>query len=101
MLLYNVTIGIDKDIEEEWIDWIKINHIPAVMKTGLFVDSRMYKILHDQEDGTISYSIQYFAKTIANINQYLQKFAPQIVEEHRQKFLNKHVVFQTLLEEIK
>lgn len=100
MLLYNVTIGIDKEIEQEWIEWIKSKHIPAVMGTGLFVDSRMYKILHDEGEGTISFSIQYFAMSINFINEYLQIHAPRIVEEHRQRFVNRHVVFQTLLEEI-
>ena len=100
MLLYNVTVGIDKEIEEEWIIWIKTYHIPSVMQTGLFVDSKMYKILHDQDDGSISYSIQYFAKSINNVTQYLQNFAPAIIEEHRKKFADKHVVFQTLLEEV-
>ena len=101
MLLYNVTIGIDKDVEEEWIEWIRTNHIPKVMNTGLFVDSRMYKILHDEDDGTVSYSIQYFSKNINSVTEYLQKFAPAIIEEHRSQFKDKHVVFQTLLEEIK
>src|SRR5215203_258980 len=100
MLLYNVTVGIDRDIEQEWLEWIREKHIPAVLKTGMFVSNKMYKVLHDQEDGTISYSIQYFAKSIENINQYLEVFAPVLIEEHRRRFANKHVAFRTLLEEI-
>ena len=100
MLLYNMTVGIDQAIEKDWIIWIKEKHIPDVLKTGLFVTAKMYKVLHDQEDGTISYSIQYFAKSINEVNQYLQSFAPAIVEEHRRKFFNRHVAFQTLLEEV-
>jgi uncharacterized Fe-S radical SAM superfamily protein PflX len=99
MLLYNVTVGIDKDIEIEWLQWMKENHIPAVMNTGMFVSSKIYKVLHDQDDGTISYSVQYFADTIDQVQQYLEVFAPVLIEEHRHRFLNKHVVFQTLLEE--
>jgi uncharacterized Fe-S radical SAM superfamily protein PflX len=99
MLLYNVTVGIDKDIEIEWLQWMKENHIPAVMNTGMFVSSKIYKVLHDQDDGTISYSVQYFADTIDQVQQYLEVFAPVLIEEHRNRFLNKHVVFQTLLEE--
>jgi uncharacterized Fe-S radical SAM superfamily protein PflX len=99
MLLYNVTVGIDKDIEMEWLQWMKENHIPAVMNTGMFVSSKIYKVLHDQDDGTISYSVQYFADTIDQVQQYLEVFAPVLIEEHRHRFLNKHVVFQTLLEE--
>jgi uncharacterized Fe-S radical SAM superfamily protein PflX len=99
MLLYNVTVGVDKDIEEIWLRWMKEKHIPDVMRTGMFAESKIYKILHDQDEGTVSYSVQYFAETIDHVQQYLEVYAPVLVEEHRQKFLNRHVVFQTLLEE--
>lgn len=100
MLLYNVTVGVDKDIEEEWLQWMKEIHIPNVLKTGMFVDHRMYKVLHDQDDGTISFSIQYFATSIEHVQQYLEVFAPVLIEEHKRKFANKHVAFRTLLEEV-
>lgn len=100
MLLYNVTVGVDKDIEQEWLQWIKAKHIPDVMRTGLFVESKMFKVLHDENEETVSYSIQYFANSIDQIQQYIEVFAPALIEEHKQKFFNKHVVFQTLLEQV-
>src|SRR5215207_9543249 len=100
MLLYNITVGVDKDIEQEWLEWIKGKHIPNVMQTGMFASFKMYKVLHDQDDGTISYSIQYFAESIENVQEYLEVFAPVLIEEHRHRFHNKHVAFQTLLEEV-
>ena len=100
MLLYNVTIGIDKDVEEEWLQWMKSKHMPDVMNTGLFLDSKIYKVLHDQEEETTSYSVQYFVETIQQMQQYLALYGPALIAEHRQKFLNKHVAFQTLLEEV-
>lgn len=100
MFLYNVTVGIDADIEQEWVQWMKTTHIPAVLRTGLFVDYKFYKVLHDNGDGSISYSVQYFAASLENVVLYLEKFAPALVEELRQKFRDKHVAFQTLLEEV-
>ena len=100
MYLYNVTIGIDKDVEEEWLQWMKGTHIPDVMGTGMFVQYKMYKVLHDNEDGTNSYSIQYFALSIELVAQYLEVFAPKLADEHRARFKDKHVAFRTLLEEI-
>jgi hypothetical protein len=100
MLLYNVTVGVDKDIEQEWLQYMKEKHIQAVLNTGLFVESKIYKVLHDQEDGTISYSVQYFARSIEDVQQYLEVFAPVLIEEHRKKFEHKHVAFRTLLQEI-
>lgn len=98
MLLYNVTVGIDKEAEQAWIQYMKAKHIPDVLKTGMFVTGKMYKVLHDQEDGTVSYSIQYFAKTIEDVQRYLDEFAPKLREDHQKNF--QHVAFRTLLEEV-
>lgn len=100
MLLYNVTVGIDRDSEEEWLQFMREKHIQAVLDTGLFTGYKFYKVLHDQDDGTISYSVQYFAKTIEDVQQYLETFAPALIEEHRKRFNNRHVAFRTLLEEV-
>ena len=100
MLLYNVTVGIDSEIEQEWLQWMKAKHIPDVLRTGMFVDYKIYKVLHDNNDGTVSYSVQYFATSLDLVVQYLEVFAPAMADEHRLKFLNKHVAFRTLLEEV-
>jgi len=100
MFLYNVTVGIDNDIEQEWLDWMKTRHIPDVLQTGMFVGHKFYKVLHDNNDGTTSYCIQYFATSLGQVVQYLEVFAPALVERHRQKFNNKHVAFRTLLKEV-
>lgn len=100
MFLYNVTVGIDKDVEQEWLQWMKAEHIPQVMKTGMFVDFKMYKVLQDDEGENVSYSVQYFAQTINHVNFYFEKFAPSLLETLRARFQNKHVAFMTLLEEV-
>jgi hypothetical protein len=100
MLLFNETYGIDKDIEAEWLQWMQEKQIPDVLKTGMFDSFKMYKVLHEQDDGTISYSVQFYAKSIDHIQQYLEVFAPALVDQHRQKFHNRHVAFRTLLEEV-
>lgn len=97
MFLYNVTIGIDKSVEQAWLQWMKTVHIPQVMKTQMFESNRIFKVLHDQEDDTVSYSIQYFARSIDQVQEYLEVFAPALREDHQKKF--EHVAFRTLLEE--
>jgi hypothetical protein len=100
MLLYNVTVGIDKEVELEWLHWMKTEHIPEVMGTKLFTDYKMYKVLHDEDDGSISYSIQYFAPTLDQVTLYFEKFAPSLLEKLRLRFKDKHVAFMTLLDEV-
>jgi len=100
MFLYNVTVGIDADIEEEWLAWMKSEHIPDVLGTGMFVHHKLYKVLHDNNDGSISYSVQYFAESLDNVVHYLEQLAPPLIEKHKLKYGNKQVVFRTLLEEV-
>ena len=58
MILYNVTVNIDNDVREEWLQWMKETHIPEMMDTGLFLESRLSRILAEEEGGS-SYEVQY------------------------------------------
>ncbi|MCE2894939.1 MAG: DUF4286 family protein [Flammeovirgaceae bacterium] len=100
MFLYNVTVGIDKEIEKDWVAWIKQNYLPAVAATGFFVESKMYRIVTHDDETSVSYSIQLFAHRIEDVVQYLAQHTDTIIETHRQRFKDRHVVFNTLLEEV-
>jgi hypothetical protein len=100
MFLYNITTGIDGQLEREWVDWMKGHYIPAVMQTKLFASWKMFKVLHDQEDGSISYSVQYFSTSIENVINFMQHIEPELNRVHQEKFKDRHVSFRTLLEEI-
>jgi Domain of unknown function (DUF4286) len=99
MLIYNVTTGVDKKIEREWLIWMKEVHIPDVMKTKMFSSHRMYRVLAEDED-TVSYAIQYSATSLHQVEHYLETFAPALREEVKKKFGDKAVSFRTLLEEV-
>lgn len=100
MILYNVTTGIDKTIEPEWVKWMREEHIPNMMRTGVFVGYKFYKVLSHDDAHTESYCVQYFTPSIEKFNHYIQNLAPALIEEHKRRFKDKHVAFRTLLEEI-
>ena len=100
MLIYNVTTGVDKRIELEWVLWMKETHIPDVMRTQMFTSFKLYKVLSSEEDGTVSYAVQYSAKTLDNIEKYLENFAPGLRDEVKKKFGEQIASFRTLLEEV-
>lgn len=100
MILYNVTVGIDEDVEEEWLAWMIQIHIPEVMATEMFKDFEVYKIISEEKPGTSSYSIQYFAESMNEIQYYLSEYAPALVQRHMERYKDKHVAFRTLLEKV-
>lgn len=99
MIVYNVTVKVENDIHDEWLSWMKEIHIPDVMKTGLFADNTMMKVLVDEEDG-ITYSIQYKTTSWENLKEYQDQHAPNLQKAHTEKYQGKFVAFRTLLEEV-
>ncbi len=100
MLIYNVTVGVDKGIEQEWLVWMREIHIPDVLRTGMFTGHRMYKVLTTEDEETVSYAIQYSATSINEIDRYLEEFAPALREDGKKKFGDQQVSFRTLLQEV-
>lgn len=100
MVIYNVTVGIDRDIEREWLSWMKGEHIPKVMNCGIFSDYNIFKVLSHEEEATVSYSIQYHANTVDDVSNYLENFAPPLVKEHKERYKNRHVAFRSLLQSV-
>ena len=100
MILYNVTVSLDENIEADWLRWMKEDHIPRVMNTGLFVDRKIFKLLSHEQEGAITYAIQYFADSINQINDYQDQHAEALQAEHTEKFKDKFVAFRTMLEHV-
>ncbi len=100
MLIYNVTTGVDKEIEQEWLLWMMEIHIPDVMRTQMFISYKLYKVLSSDDENTISYAVQYSARSLKEVDRYLEEYAPALREDVKKKFGDHQASFRTLLEEI-
>ena len=98
MICYNITIKIDPQIEREWIEWQKQEHIPEIMATGLFTEYKFFKLLEQDESDGPTYVIQYFSRDLKNYNRYINEFAPQLRQEAMEKWGDRFVAFRTLLQ---
>lgn len=97
MILYNVTVNIDLAKEREYVEWMKQIHIPEVMETGLFRESKFFKLLHEVEEG-VNYSTQYFADSLDHIERYQAEHASRLQQKLKDKFGDHYVAFRSLLE---
>ena len=109
MIIYNVTVKVEKEIHEEWLQWMKEIHIPEVLKTGLFIENRIFKVhippfaqglaVEEESDG-ITYAVQYTCENISHYNKYQSEFAPLFQKEHNNRYGEKALAFRTLLEAV-
>lgn len=98
MIIYNVTIKVNHEIATEWVNWMKNEHIPDLMLTGLFADYRLCKMLElDEEDG-ITFSAQYFCNSRENYDAYIKNHAEMMRNKGIRKFGDKFIAFRSLME---
>jgi hypothetical protein len=97
MFIYNVTVNIDEDVHDEWLQWMKSHHVPDVMRTGCFIDNKIVKVLHVNDEGH-TYSFQYTFKQMTDIERYQKQFAPDLQADVKKKYGEKFTAFRTLLE---
>jgi len=100
MIIYNVTININQDVHDDWLQWMKEIHIPQVLKTGMFTESKMLRLLGDEDSGGTTYAIQYTCASLAEYEKYRNEFAPALQQETMKLFKDKFVAFRTLLETV-
>lgn len=95
-VLYNVTVSIDPSCEQEWLDWMRVTHIPDVMATGCFLESRLSRV-HGEEEGGVTYAITYVAYNQEALDQYGRSYAPELQKAHTERFQGRFAAFRTTL----
>lgn len=98
MYIYNVTINIDSDIQQEWLHWMQTEHIPEMVATGKFSAAKMVRVLAE-EMGGVTYAVQYTTDSKATLDRYYKEDA-DILRSKSQKFEGKFVAFRTELQVI-
>ncbi|MBD3628316.1 MULTISPECIES: DUF4286 family protein [Cyclobacterium] len=100
MILYNITINIDKEREFEFVEWMKFEYLPKVMQTGLFFEKRFFRLLQEDNGDGVNFSAQFFTEGMEDLEFFQQKYAPVLREEIVEKFGSQFVSFRSVLESV-
>ena len=98
MLVYNITIKIHPEINTEWVQWQKQEHIPDVMSSSLFTDYKFYRLLEQEETGGVTYVVQFFVASDANYKKYIQEFAGKFRQKAFDRWGDKFIAFRTIMQ---
>jgi len=101
MIVYNISNKVELAIEADWVQWQQQEHIPAIMASGQFTDYKFYRLLEQEDDGSATYIIQYFAPTEEQYHNYIQNFAPQRRREAFEKWGNQFIAFRSIMQVVK
>jgi Domain of unknown function (DUF4286) len=98
MFLYNITVMVNWDIHEKWLQWQLEEHIPQIMGTGCFHKNQLLRILEIDETDGPTYAVQFYANSKADYNRYIEIHAPGLRAITQQKWGEQCVAFRTLMQ---
>jgi hypothetical protein len=100
MIVYNITIKVDRAIADDWIQWQQAENIPSVMKTGLFDSYYLYRLLDQDDTDGPTFVIQYCTSGIEKYMEYIVQYAPVFRQHAMEKWGPGFVAFRTVMESV-
>ncbi len=99
MIIFNDTFIIEEEVEQRWLDYMKTNHIPAVMATGHFVSHQILNVIDSPNEG-VTYCVQYSAENLENFNKFYSTHFHGLMDNHNKAFEERFVLFNTLMKTV-
>tara|TARA_B100001564_G_C20562810_1_gene634555 strand:+ start:743 stop:1051 length:309 start_codon:yes stop_codon:yes gene_type:complete len=99
MIIYNVTIGIDESIIQDWLNWMRNDHIPEILSTKIFTKAQINRVITNNDSG-YTFAVSYSCNSMKDLHNYQVNYAPLLQQKHSKKFGDKVVSFRTIMEVI-
>lgn len=98
MIIYNVTTKVDKAIQDEWLNWLKEEHITDILNTGCFTKANILRLLETDDTEGPTYAIQYHAESKALYNIYIEKYAVIMRQKSIDKWGGQFIAFRSVMQ---
>lgn len=98
MIIYNVTVKVEIEIADNWLQWLLNEHIQDVMQTKCFVDYKLLRLLEVDDIEGPTYAIQYFAESKSDYNRYIEFHASKMRQISFEKWGDHFIAFRSVME---
>ena len=96
-IICNITMNVDKDVHDKWLEWIRSIYVREVLETGCFERSRLLRI-HAFEQGGFTYAVQFEAENMESYERYQRQFSKSISSRLEARFPGQAQTITTVLE---
>jgi hypothetical protein len=88
--VYAVTLCIDGEIAEEWLEWMRAVHVPEVLRTGCFHHCSIQRDTGPaRADGRVTFVLEYLAASAARVELYQRDYAPELQRVHSSRYAGR------------
>ncbi len=97
MFIYNVTIKVQEAIHQEWLQWLREEHIPDIINTGCFTHANILELLEIDTSEGPTYAVQYIAESKAQYNLYIEKFSAEMRQKAFARWGDQFIAFRSVM----
>lgn len=101
MIIYNITIKVEKQIADDWLQWMLNEHINDIMQTKCFVDFKLVRLLDVDDSEGPTYAVQYYAESKSDYNRYIQLHSSEMRKRSFDKWKDQFIAFRSVMEVVK
>ena len=100
MIIYNVTVKVNKNIAEAWLVWLRMEHIPDIIGTTCFKEATVLHLLDTDDSEGPTFAIQYLANSKDDVDRYLDQYAMEMRARGTSRWGENFIAFRSILEVI-
>lgn len=100
MILFSLTVNIDNGLEAEWLEWMRQTFIPNLWLTGFFQEKRFLRLLSNDEEGGVTYSLQLTLESLSKYHEFEKNHFQDFRNILYGKYAGQLVDFHTVLETV-
>jgi hypothetical protein len=79
---------------------MKEEHVPKMLKSGLFTHHRIMQLVEVDETEGLTYSFQFFTDSLSQYKEYIANYAPSLRAKANAKWGEQVVGFRTLMKSV-
>lgn len=98
MIIYNVTTQVDLVVADNWLKWMRDEHIPDVTGTGCFTHAVVLELIEVDQSEALTYAVQYHAESKALYNRYIREFSELMRRKAIEKWGDKVISYRSVLQ---
>lgn len=97
MYILNTTFVLDHSLTDVFVSWLKEVYLPAAMATGIFGNSRVAKILQDQDPLTVNIACELSCESLSEAARWHDETASLLRDDIASRWGERVLNFSTYL----
>ena len=98
MIIYNVTIKVHESIKQDWLQWLKEEHIPDIINSGCFTHAVILRLMEVDDSEGPTYAVQYHAENKELYNNYIENHAALMRQKGFDKWGDKFIALRSIMQ---